>query len=120
MDTIEETSAALAAARQAAESAPGFLKWAHNPGTGTVVVEYRSEIVNPDDLLDQIAESAGFSDVVEDIHNSDHRAKLVKGILDAVQEMNQIFFEASGGKADLREIGSRDSAAEYFRRLRSG
>lgn len=104
VDALEETSAALAAARKAAESAPGFLKWAHNPGTGTVVVEYRSEILNPDDLLDQIAQSAGLVGVIEDIHNSDHRKKLINGLLDAVQDANEIFYEATGGMADLREL----------------
>jgi hypothetical protein len=100
----EDSSTALAAARAAAESAPGFLKWSHNAITGSVVVEYHSEMLNPDDLLAQIAESAGLSGVVEDIHSSDHRKRLIHGLLDAVQDVNEIFYKASGGKADLREL----------------
>jgi hypothetical protein len=108
VDATEESCSALAAARAVAEASPGFLKWSHNPTTGSVIieygVEYGSDSVGPDDLLDQIAESAGLAGVVEDIHSSDHRSRMINGLLDAIQEANQIFYTASGGKADLREF----------------
>lgn len=99
-----EDSSALVAAKTAAESTPGFVRWSHSPGTGSIVMEYRPGSVNPDDLLDHVAKSAGLVGVVEDIHSSDHRRQLIDGLLDAVQDVNEIVYEATGKRADLREF----------------
>jgi hypothetical protein len=100
----KDDSLLLTAARTTAEATPGFLRWSHNPGTGSVVVEYRPGSLDPDDLLDHVAKNAGLAGVIEDIHNSDHRKGLIDGLLDAVQDVNRLVYEASGGKADLREV----------------
>ena len=101
---VKEDSIVLTKVRSAVESTPGFVRWSHNPETGSIVVEYRPGSVNPDDLLGQVVTSAGFTGIQEVIHNSDHRKRLVKGLLDGVQDVNSIFYEATGKRADLREL----------------
>jgi hypothetical protein len=94
----------LAAARTAAESVTGFIKWFHNPNTGSIVIEYTPGVVSPEDILDRVAESAGLRGVVEDFRSSDHRTQLVGELLDTVQDINGIVYEATGRRADLREL----------------
>jgi len=101
---VSENNSALVAARATAESIPGVLKCSHSPTTGSFVVEYRPDFVDVADLAEKIASNTGLDGVVTDIHSSFHRKELINSVLDAIQDVNQIIFKATQGKADLREI----------------
>lgn len=100
----EENSPVLTAAKKAAEGTPGVLGWSHNPKTGSIVLNYIPGLINTDDLLKHVAKKAGLNGFVEDLHSTAHRKELVHGFMDAVQEVNRIVEQSTGGKADLREL----------------
>ncbi len=100
----EDDAPALAALRGAAESAPGFRRFAHNPKTGSVVLEYTPGAVDPDDLLDRSAKAAGFGGVEHRISRKHDREELVSAFLGAVKSANRVVRKATGGRADLREL----------------
>jgi len=54
--------------------------------------------------MEQIAKEAGLKGVVLDIHSSSHRQELIDGLLDSIQDVNGIVYEATGKRADLREL----------------
>jgi len=94
----------VTAARSAAETALGFRSWSHNPKTGSVVVEYDSATLDPDDLLTHMAKSAGFRGVETSTGDKRNRQELVSAFLDAVQRVNRVVAELTGERADLREL----------------
>jgi len=100
----QDDGAVLAAARAAAETAPGFRSWSQNPKTGSVVVEYDPDAVEPDDLLKHIAKGAGFRGVENATRNKMNREELVNLLLDTVQDVNQVVSQLTGDRADLREV----------------
>jgi len=93
------------AARTAAEGVPGFRSWAHNPKTGSVVIEYDPGAIEPDDLLKHIAKSAGFRGVEIATRRKVNRQEVVSAFLDQVQGVNRVVSQMTGGRADLRELG---------------
>lgn len=97
-------SPALAGARAAAEQTPGFRAWSHNPRTGSVVVCYEPGTVDADDLLEKLAVGAGSNGVENDVSHKLQRQELIATFLDAVQDVNRVAGQATGGKADLREL----------------
>ena len=101
----EEASPIVAAARTAAESAPGFRSWSLNPKTGSVVVQYDPGTLEADDLLKHIAKCAGFQGVEIATRSKMNRQELVSGFLDKVQGINRVVDRLTGGRADLRELG---------------
>ena len=103
-----EGEAVVAAARAAAESTAGFRSWSHNPKTGSIVVQYEPGAVDPDDLIKRIATAAGLSAVeIDSATNSAtemNREELVSAFMDKVQYVNGAIRDATGGRADLREL----------------
>ncbi|HYA17103.1 MAG TPA: hypothetical protein VEF06_06545 [Bryobacteraceae bacterium] len=95
----------LTAARNAAESIPGFRVWSHNPKTGSVVVQYEPGLVEADDLIRHIAKSAGLPGVEVATPHKMSRQEVVSDFLDMVQKINQTVSHLTGGRADLREVG---------------
>jgi hypothetical protein len=93
-----------AAAQAAAEAAPGFRSWSHNPKTGSVVVEYDPGALEADDLLKHIAKGAGLRGVENATSTKMNRQELVGAFLDTVQGVNQVVSELTGERADLREL----------------
>lgn len=97
---------AIASARDAAETTPGFRRWAHNPTTGSIVVEYDPGALDVDDMLLRLADAAGLSGVEND--ETDRmprdREQLVHAFLDQVAAVNRLVRVATGGRADLREL----------------
>jgi hypothetical protein len=91
-------------ARTTAEGIRGFRSWSHNPRTGSFVIEYELGRLDPDHLLGQIAKKTRLNGVVMDVDSTVHRQELLKGFLDAVQEVNGIVGRVTGEKADLREL----------------
>jgi hypothetical protein len=100
-----DDSAVLKAARTAAESAPGFRSWSHNPKTGSAVIQYEPGEVEADDLLKHIAKSAGLNGVEVATPHKMTRQEVVSDFQDFVQSVNQTVGHLTGGRADLREIG---------------
>jgi hypothetical protein len=98
----------VAAARSAAEGTEGFRSWAHNAGTGSIVVQYDPGAVECDDLLKHIAKSAGLPSVEFAGGNGSvvdmSREELVGEFMDAVQRVNGAILVGTGGRADLREL----------------
>lgn len=95
----------LTAAKTAAESAPGFRSWSHNPKTGSVVIQYKPGAVEADDLLKHVAKSAGLPGVEVATPHKMTRQEVVSRFLDDVQSINHTVSQLTGGRADLREIG---------------
>jgi len=100
----KEKDPVVAAARKAAEGTPGFQRWAHNPKTGSIIVEYEPGELDADELLAHLAKKAGLSGVLVDVHSSAHRKELISGFLTTVEEVNGIVSRTTEKNADLREI----------------
>jgi len=100
----EKKSPVVIAAKNAAETVPGFRSWSLNPKTGSVVVEYEPGALDADDLLKHIAKSAGFRGVEISAGSKRNRRELVSSFLDTVQEVNQVVSQLTGERADLREL----------------
>lgn len=100
----EPDGPALSAPRAAAEDTPGFRRWAHNPKTGSVVLEYRPGALDPDELLERVAKAAGLRGVEPCAGRKRDREKLVSTLLDAVEGVNRAVLEVTDGRADLREL----------------
>jgi hypothetical protein len=106
MGSTPSDEEAIAAARNAAETTPGFRRWSHNPATGSIVVEYAPGVVDVDDLLRRLARAAGLSGVeAEDASRMPRdRAQLVHAFLSRVVAINGLVRQATGDWADLREL----------------
>ena len=101
----KEDDPIVTAARTAAERAPGFRSWLHNPKTGSVVLQYEPGAVEADDLLKHVAKCAGFRDVEIFTRTKMNRQEVVSRFLDSVQTVNRAVDRLTGGRADLREVG---------------
>jgi hypothetical protein len=99
-----EQSPAVVAARSVAESTAGFRGWSHRAPTGSIVIRYRPGAVDPDALLERIAEAVGLDGLEHDGGDRLQRADLVDRVLDGIQGLNRLAGEATGGRADLREL----------------
>jgi hypothetical protein len=100
----EDNSPVVTAAKNAAETVPGFRSWSLNPKTGSVVVEYEPGALDADDLLKHIAKGAGFRGVETSAGSMMNRRELVSAFLDTVQDVNQVVSQLTGERADLREL----------------
>jgi len=107
----EEGSPMVTSARSAAESVAGFRSWSLNPKTGSVVIEYDPGAVEPDDLLKHIAKCAGFRGVEVATRTKMNRQELVSGFLNTMEDINHVFDQLTGGRADLRELAPAALAA---------
>lgn len=107
----DNDNAVLKAARAAAENAPGFRSWSHNPKTGSAVIQYEPGEVEADDLLKHIAKGAGLRGVEVATPHKATRQEVVSDFLDKVQSVNRTVSQLTGGRADLREIGPLALAA---------
>lgn len=94
---------AVRAARRVAERDKGVRGFSYNASTGSIVIEYRPGGLDVDALLLRIAAAAGLRGVIDDKLDRVHRDELVRILLDAVQGMNSLAHEVSGGRVDLRE-----------------
>ena len=99
-----ESNPVVTAAQTAAEAIPGFRSWTLNPRTGSVVIEYEPDTVDADDLLRQVAKSAGLQGVETSTGRKMSREELVSGFLDSVQGVNRVVSQLTGDRADLREL----------------
>jgi len=100
----ESDSPTLVAAKSAAEAVPGYRSWAHNPRTGSVVVEYDPGAVDADDVLGTISKGAGFRGIENSTTHKRNRQELVSAFLDTVQDVNHVVSQMTGKRADLREL----------------
>jgi Heavy metal associated domain 2 len=103
VDATEESPAVMAA-RSVAQSTAGFRSWSHRAVTGSIVIRYRPGAVEPDALLERIASEVGLDGLEHDLTDKVHRAELVDALLDGVEALNRLAAEATGGRADLREL----------------
>jgi len=103
-----EEDSVVVAARTAAETAPGFRSWQHNSRTGSIVVQYEPGAVDSDDLLKHIATASGLSGVETDNATKSrtqmNRRELVGAFMDRIQNINGAIQDATGNRADLREL----------------
>lgn len=99
-----DDGSALAAARAAAETAPGFLSWSPNVRTGSVVIEYDPAMLDADDLLKHIAKQAGLRGVEIIPGRKMSREDIVSAFLDSMQGVNHVVSQLTGERADLREL----------------
>ncbi len=81
---------------------PGVARFAHNPHTGSLLIEYEPGLAQPDEILAQLADAAG-------VLPCDHRALSLSRspaliAVGAMQEINAIAGELTGQKADLRTL----------------
>jgi hypothetical protein len=86
------------------ERTPGHRRSAHNPQTGTFVVEYEPGALDADELLERMADALALGGVEHAIRRAMNRRELVGTFLDAVQGVNRIARELSASGADLREL----------------
>lgn len=100
----QKSEAALTQAKTLAEGTPGFRKWSHSAKTGSFVIQYSPGTLDVDQLAEKIASVVGLSGVIMDIHSSSHRKEMINSLLQAVEDLNDIVYLATGKKADLREL----------------
>ena len=99
-----DDGSALAAARAAAETAPGFHSWSPNARTRSVVIEYDPAMLDADDLLKHIAKQAGLRGVEIIPGRKMSREDIVSAFLDSMQDVNHVVSQLTGERADLREL----------------
>ena len=95
---------AAAAVRQALESMPGVIRFAHNERTGSVLVEYQPGLAEPDQVLARIADAAGLPRWSAEHDALARRRQPAIVAIDAARELNAITYELTGWRADLRSV----------------
>ncbi len=100
----EETGTPAALVRAAAESMPGVRRCAHNPRTGSIVLEYQPGAADADEILARVAATGGLNGVQYRDRREMNRKELLSTFLDTIRGVNGVVLQATGGRADLREI----------------
>jgi hypothetical protein len=96
-------SPTAAAAIEAIQAMPGVTNVVHNAQTGSLLVTYEPAQVEPDAVVERIAEAAGL------VSPFDPRAQKApvrpaSVLIDTTRELNAVAFELTGWRADLRSI----------------
>lgn len=88
--------------RDAVMAIPGVTRFDHSVRTGSVLVEYRPGLAEPDAILALLADAAGIDPCAADALARTRTPALFA--VGAVQELNAIAAELTGHKADLRTL----------------
>ena len=94
---------AVVQARAVALAAP-IRNFAHSPTTGSILIEYAPGALDPDALLERIADAIGCAGVAHHGSDRNHRAELVDSVLNTVRTLNRMTYAATKRRADLREV----------------
>jgi hypothetical protein len=101
-DAFRQRPAVVDTVREAIEALPGITRFTHTQRTGSLLVEYEPGFIEPDQIVEQIADSAELerprSDVV-----AQHRAPAVVAV-GAARELNALSMELTGSQIDLRVL----------------
>jgi hypothetical protein len=74
----------------------------HNPRTGSVLVEYQPGLADAETILERIAHASGLGMPSDDIRTRVREPAVVA--IDATKELNEIVYELTGERADLRTL----------------
>jgi Heavy metal associated domain 2 len=88
--------------RSALDAEPGITAVAHNPRTGSLLVEYQPGHAEPETILARIASAAGLAMPDEQACLKPREPVIV--CIDAARELNDLVHEITGQKADLRAL----------------
>jgi Heavy metal associated domain 2 len=108
-DAFREEGDAADRVRAALDAVPGITAVAHNPRTGSLLVEYQPGHAEPETLLARIASAAGLAMPDEGARLRPREPVLVA--IDAARELNDLVHEATGHTADLRALVPAGMAA---------
>jgi hypothetical protein len=90
------------AVRTALGTERGITLVSHNPNTGSVLVEYEVGSVEPDAVLEILAKAAGLDPPTHDAIPRGREPALVA--IDVARELNDMFYELTGYRGDLRVV----------------
>lgn len=68
----------------------GVARITHNPGAGSVLVEYIPGLADPDDIVDRIARAAGLGEVLDDVTARTRRRDPAEGVARAVRGVDGV------------------------------
>ncbi len=101
-ELFRKSPEAAAHAREAVEPLPGVQRVTHSERTGSFLVEYQPGLVEPDDLVTRIADAAELAWLGEDGVRIRQQPALIA--VGAARELNDLTFELTGARADLRTL----------------
>lgn len=103
---------ALAARIQAGmEAMPGISRLAHNPQTGSLLVEYEPGLCEPDAIIARIAQIAGLLSPFDPRVKNLTPPSPAMAAISATRELNAVVYELTGWRTDLRFIAPAALAA---------
>ncbi len=102
-DALRDDAARIERVTRLIDAAPGVTRVAHNPRTGSFLIEYEPGHIDPEELVEQIAEAAGL------LSPFDPRARKLPvqpamALIDGARGLNEITNQLTGGRADLRVV----------------
>jgi hypothetical protein len=103
-ETAGPEAEALARAMSAIEAQPGILRVAHNPFTGSLLIEYQPGRVEPGALLASVASAAGLDGVVDEESLRRSSSEAAVALVRTVRKVNMATREVTRGRADLKTI----------------
>jgi hypothetical protein len=93
---------AVVRARTALDALPGVAQVVHNGRTGSLLIEYEPGLAQPEAILRRITDAAGL-DMPPDGPRPQGREPAIVAI-DSARELNELFAEVTGYRADLRGL----------------
>jgi Heavy metal associated domain 2 len=88
--------------REVVEGIPGISRFSPTRRTGSILVEYRPGLVEPDEIVERIADAADMQWLGEGSVRTRRQPGLVA--VGVARELNEITMELTGARADLRVI----------------
>jgi hypothetical protein len=106
----------LAAAREAAETHPGVIHAEANAFTGSLLVEYRPDLVEPGAILAAVAGAGGLAGIIDAAAVRRGGPDAGLALIDFVKRVDRTIKEVSGGRVGLATIvpGGLAAGALFF------
>lgn len=90
---------------------PAVTNVEHNPRTGSLLIAYAMQSIDPDTLIDRVAEHFGLKFVERARPRPVRPTPVAKGIIRLARELDDLTSEALGRKVDLRALAPMTLAA---------
>jgi hypothetical protein len=97
--------------RAALEVEPGISRVSHNPKTGSLLIEYEPGLADLEAILDRAAAAAGIDPPGDGAEALARRREPALVAIDAAGELNNVVYELTGYRADLRSVVPAGMAA---------
>jgi Heavy metal associated domain 2 len=82
---------------------PGITRVSHSDRTGSLLIEYQPGLADAEVIIAAIVAAAGLDPPAEDVNAARRREPAVAAV-DAARELNEIVYELTGYRAELRTL----------------